>query len=107
MVIPPITKHLKTNKESKHEHHADADIYQIVLILLRWWFGMKHNAAVAPCKCILASYPIADGTFWKACRILILIIRLVILTNTAAGSRRNCSPTPPRLQKPTLPSTPQ
>src|SRR5258708_21991011 len=91
MVIPPITKHLKTNKESKHEHHADADIYQIVLILLRWWFGMKHNAAVALCKCILASYPIADGTFWDAGSIVILIIPLVILTDKGARSPRDGS----------------
>src|SRR5260221_1679025 len=90
MVIQPVTEHLKANKESKHESHANADISQIVLVLLRRAFGMKHNAAVPLSKRIGPSNRIADRASGNTCGIFVLVlVNLVIFGDGSAGPLRN------------------
>src|SRR5260370_36124268 len=98
MVLPPVADNVTTDIKRQHEHHAKSHItHPVTSVLYRRWFGMQPNAAVALRKCIWASYRIADGTSRNAGGIVILIVRLVILTDSAAGSRRNVTNTPLRL----------
>src|SRR5260370_29170591 len=72
MLTPPVAKHLKSDKDSKHGNHTDADIYQPVLTPLRRGFGMKHNSSIALLNRIWLSYRIAYGAPRHTCRILIV-----------------------------------
>src|SRR5260221_2518255 len=90
MVIPPVAEHLKPNKESKHEHHADADIYQIVLIILWRRLGMDHNPPIALLVNVWTAEWVANGTPGHTGGIVVLVfVRRVTLASSTAGPLRN------------------